>query len=165
MFFLYFVFSSRRRHTSCALVTGVQTCALPISLAVTAVGSVIIIGIITVVARIGAVPVVTAILVVIAAVVIAVTAVVIAAAITAGRGTAGGERGRGGEGQDHELVHRHHSIRIACRARWRGMRMAPLDDRPAKASPGSVRALPGSARKSAGWGKGVSERVNLGGGR
>src|SRR3546814_7951019 len=25
------VFSSRRRHTSCALVTGVQTCALPIS--------------------------------------------------------------------------------------------------------------------------------------
>src|SRR3546814_10454068 len=28
-----FVFSSRRRHTRCALVTGVQTCALPISLA------------------------------------------------------------------------------------------------------------------------------------
>src|SRR3546814_5145013 len=28
---LVFVFSSRRRHTSCALVTGVQTCALPIS--------------------------------------------------------------------------------------------------------------------------------------
>src|SRR3546814_9992428 len=27
----YFFFSSRRRHTSCALVTGVQTCALPIS--------------------------------------------------------------------------------------------------------------------------------------
>src|SRR3546814_3783330 len=27
----YFVFSSRRRHTSCALLTGVQTCALPIS--------------------------------------------------------------------------------------------------------------------------------------
>src|SRR3546814_5607345 len=25
-----FSFSSRRRHTSCALVTGVQTCALPI---------------------------------------------------------------------------------------------------------------------------------------
>src|SRR3546814_16852217 len=25
------LFSSRRRHTSCALVTGVQTCALPIS--------------------------------------------------------------------------------------------------------------------------------------
>src|SRR3546814_2763508 len=28
---LCFFFSSRRRHTSCALVTGVQTCALPIS--------------------------------------------------------------------------------------------------------------------------------------
>src|SRR3546814_3435061 len=28
---LVFFFSSRRRHTSCALVTGVQTCALPIS--------------------------------------------------------------------------------------------------------------------------------------
>src|SRR3546814_6338102 len=28
-----FVFSSRRRHTICALVTGVQTCALPIFLA------------------------------------------------------------------------------------------------------------------------------------
>src|SRR3546814_8238675 len=27
----YFLFSSRRRHTRCALVTGVQTCALPIS--------------------------------------------------------------------------------------------------------------------------------------
>src|SRR3546814_1304648 len=27
---LCFFFSSRRRHTSCALVTGVQTCALPI---------------------------------------------------------------------------------------------------------------------------------------
>src|SRR3546814_1439645 len=26
----FFVFSSIRRHTSCALVTGVQTCALPI---------------------------------------------------------------------------------------------------------------------------------------
>src|SRR3546814_1050640 len=25
-----FIFSSRRRHTRCALVTGVQTCALPI---------------------------------------------------------------------------------------------------------------------------------------
>src|SRR3546814_3677140 len=30
--FLLFFFSSRRRHTRCALVTGVQTCALPISL-------------------------------------------------------------------------------------------------------------------------------------
>src|SRR3546814_275908 len=29
--FCYFFFSSRRRHTRCALVTGVQTCALPIS--------------------------------------------------------------------------------------------------------------------------------------
>src|SRR3546814_15210275 len=28
-----FVFSSRRRHTRCALVTGVQTCALPIAFA------------------------------------------------------------------------------------------------------------------------------------
>src|SRR3546814_7981968 len=28
---IYFVFSSRRRHTRCALVTEVQTCALPIS--------------------------------------------------------------------------------------------------------------------------------------
>src|SRR3546814_11164631 len=27
----FFCFSSRRRHTRCALVTGVQTCALPIS--------------------------------------------------------------------------------------------------------------------------------------
>src|SRR3546814_6350603 len=31
VFFLdFFFFSSRRRHTRCALVTGVQTCALPI---------------------------------------------------------------------------------------------------------------------------------------
>src|SRR3546814_3647123 len=30
----YFFFSSRRRHTRCALVTGVQTCALPICHAV-----------------------------------------------------------------------------------------------------------------------------------
>src|SRR3546814_7573944 len=34
-FWFYFIslffFSSRRRHTRCALVTGVQTCALPIS--------------------------------------------------------------------------------------------------------------------------------------
>src|SRR3546814_389494 len=29
-FFGFFFFSSRRRHTRCALVTGVQTCALPI---------------------------------------------------------------------------------------------------------------------------------------
>src|SRR3546814_9835930 len=30
----FFFFSSRRRHTRCALVTGVQTCALPISAAI-----------------------------------------------------------------------------------------------------------------------------------
>src|SRR3546814_9376916 len=30
-YMLVFFFSSRRRHTRCALVTGVQTCALPIS--------------------------------------------------------------------------------------------------------------------------------------
>src|SRR3546814_4101649 len=30
-YFCMFFFSSRRRHTRCALVTGVQTCALPIS--------------------------------------------------------------------------------------------------------------------------------------
>src|SRR3546814_5557945 len=32
VFLAVFFFSSRRRHTRCALVTGVQTCALPISL-------------------------------------------------------------------------------------------------------------------------------------
>src|SRR3546814_2471699 len=32
MFLCLFFFSSRRRHTRCALVTGVQTCARPISL-------------------------------------------------------------------------------------------------------------------------------------
>src|SRR3546814_5375791 len=31
VFYSFFFFSSRRRHTRCALVTGVQTCALPIS--------------------------------------------------------------------------------------------------------------------------------------
>src|SRR3546814_2483056 len=31
MWSVFFFFSSRRRHTICALVTGVQTCALPIS--------------------------------------------------------------------------------------------------------------------------------------
>src|SRR3546814_3860517 len=31
MMLCFFFFSSRRRHTRCALVTGVQTCALPIS--------------------------------------------------------------------------------------------------------------------------------------
>src|SRR3546814_3960579 len=31
LYVVFFFFSSRRRHTRCALVTGVQTCALPIS--------------------------------------------------------------------------------------------------------------------------------------
>src|SRR3546814_10719865 len=31
-YFFFFFFPGRRRHTSCALVTGVQTCALPISM-------------------------------------------------------------------------------------------------------------------------------------
>src|SRR3546814_3772354 len=31
LLYLIFFFSSRRRHTSCALLTGFQTCALPIS--------------------------------------------------------------------------------------------------------------------------------------
>src|SRR3546814_20037509 len=31
LLYFFFFFSSRRRHTRCALVTGVQTCALPIS--------------------------------------------------------------------------------------------------------------------------------------
>src|SRR3546814_8765518 len=35
MFSSFFFFSSRRRHTRCALVTGVQTCALPICRMVT----------------------------------------------------------------------------------------------------------------------------------
>src|SRR3546814_1395603 len=34
MYCFVFFFASRRRHTSCALVTGVQTCALPILLGV-----------------------------------------------------------------------------------------------------------------------------------
>src|SRR3546814_1216189 len=37
---MIFFFSSRRRHTSCALVTGVQTCALPISPASASTGAV-----------------------------------------------------------------------------------------------------------------------------
>src|SRR3546814_4250866 len=36
VFVIIFFFSSRRRHTRCALVTGVQTCALPISDAIAA---------------------------------------------------------------------------------------------------------------------------------
>src|SRR3546814_3346705 len=39
-----FFFSSRRRHTRCALVTGVQTCALPISPLAPVVGTVAILG-------------------------------------------------------------------------------------------------------------------------
>src|SRR3546814_5603025 len=35
LLFSFFFFSSRRRHTRCALVTGVQTCALPIYPAMT----------------------------------------------------------------------------------------------------------------------------------
>src|SRR3546814_10725445 len=31
LWLIVFFFSSRRRHTRCALVTGVQTCALPLS--------------------------------------------------------------------------------------------------------------------------------------
>src|SRR3546814_1555256 len=34
-----FVFSSRRRHRRCALVTGVQTCALPISVVASALAA------------------------------------------------------------------------------------------------------------------------------
>src|SRR3546814_15996335 len=36
---VYFFFSSRRRHTRCALVTGVQTCALPIYVVMGGAGS------------------------------------------------------------------------------------------------------------------------------
>src|SRR3546814_2406607 len=32
LFLFFLIFSSRRRHTRCALLTGVQTCALPIYL-------------------------------------------------------------------------------------------------------------------------------------
>src|SRR3546814_1535461 len=38
-FYLFFFFSSRSRHTRCALVTGVQTCALPICAACVTGGS------------------------------------------------------------------------------------------------------------------------------
>src|SRR3546814_4927457 len=44
LLFLCFFFSSRRRHTRCALVTGVQTCALPIS-AITRGGRISLLGI------------------------------------------------------------------------------------------------------------------------
>src|SRR3546814_4286534 len=39
MICFYFFVSSRRLHTSCSLVTGVQTCALPIYVAFYAVGA------------------------------------------------------------------------------------------------------------------------------
>src|SRR3546814_7106299 len=39
VFLFFFFFSSRRRHTRCALVTGVQTCALPICLSESSSGS------------------------------------------------------------------------------------------------------------------------------
>src|SRR3546814_9179745 len=39
--FVFFFFSSRRRHTRCALVTGVQTCALPIYRALRNLGNVV----------------------------------------------------------------------------------------------------------------------------
>src|SRR3546814_10198441 len=42
MFLCILLLSSRRRHTRCALVTGVQTCALPISVLTDALSSVII---------------------------------------------------------------------------------------------------------------------------
>src|SRR3546814_8867096 len=42
--FFGFFFSSRRRHTRCALVTGVQTCALPISSADCCGGSAVAVG-------------------------------------------------------------------------------------------------------------------------
>src|SRR3546814_1573320 len=51
-----FFFSSRRRHTRCALVTGVQTCALPIS-TITASGAGPIVGQIKrVIALLGRIP-------------------------------------------------------------------------------------------------------------
>src|SRR3546814_1120637 len=40
-----FFFSSRRRHTRCALVTGVQTCALPIFSAVAGAGALVLLGV------------------------------------------------------------------------------------------------------------------------
>src|SRR3546814_1048138 len=39
---MFFFFSSRRRHTRCALVTGVQTCALPISIEFPGADSVVV---------------------------------------------------------------------------------------------------------------------------
>src|SRR3546814_7780765 len=47
-----FFFSSRRRHTRCALVTGVQTCALPICLEEKASGTLLLLVIIAALAAI-----------------------------------------------------------------------------------------------------------------
>src|SRR3546814_19891080 len=55
---LYFFFSSRRRHTRCALVTGVQTCALPILVTVRPDASIAEIAHLLLERRISAVPVV-----------------------------------------------------------------------------------------------------------
>src|SRR3546814_9812904 len=41
-FVFFFFFSSRRRHTRCALVTGVQTCALPIYALLLVVGGMLL---------------------------------------------------------------------------------------------------------------------------
>src|SRR3546814_7654733 len=41
--FIIFVFASRRRHTRCALVTGVQTCALPICLLLLVGGALVLV--------------------------------------------------------------------------------------------------------------------------
>src|SRR3546814_6411537 len=40
--YVFCFFSSRRRHTSCALVTGVQTCALPICRYANACGAIVV---------------------------------------------------------------------------------------------------------------------------
>src|SRR3546814_4797042 len=48
--FCFFFFSSRRRHTRCALVTGVQTCALPICAVSVAVARVAHDGLVTIIA-------------------------------------------------------------------------------------------------------------------
>src|SRR3546814_323005 len=44
VFLCFFFFSSRRRHTRCALVTGVQTCALPIYTKLTLSGTAVLLG-------------------------------------------------------------------------------------------------------------------------
>src|SRR3546814_4073016 len=42
VFYVFFFFSSRRRHTRCALVTGVQTCALPICIPGAIIGGLLV---------------------------------------------------------------------------------------------------------------------------